>query len=64
MLSGEASPSWNVRTDGTTMIASAPEFASLMKARAGDFNEDAVADDDDFIAFHSGTSPLRDLGAT
>ncbi|MBX3388009.1 MAG: hypothetical protein KF691_00995 [Phycisphaeraceae bacterium] len=47
----EASGSWNVRTDGNTLIANSLDFASSMKPCPGDFNGDGQVDDSDFLLF-------------
>lgn len=49
--STESAQSWNVRTDGTTMIANALTFAAFMKPCPGDFNGDGLVDDTDFTLF-------------
>lgn len=43
--------SWNVRTDGTTIIANALHFAAFMKPCPGDLNGDGFVNDDDFQLF-------------
>ena len=47
----ENASSWQVRTDGTTMIANALDFAAFMKPCPGDLNGDGLVDDTDFVLF-------------
>jgi hypothetical protein len=47
----EDAGSWNVRTDGTTIIANALHFAAFMKPCPGDLNGDGFVNDDDFQVF-------------
>ena len=47
----EDAGSWNVRTDGTTIIANALHFAAFMKPCPGDLNGDGFVNDDDFQLF-------------
>ncbi|MFN9976463.1 MAG: hypothetical protein ACK58T_41840, partial [Phycisphaerae bacterium] len=49
--SAEIATLWNVRTDGTTIIANALHFAAFMKPCPGDFNGDGFVDDTDFSLF-------------
>ncbi|MBY0111482.1 MAG: hypothetical protein K2Y21_01570 [Phycisphaerales bacterium] len=49
--SAESPNSWNVRTDGTTIIANALHFAAFMKPCPGDLNGDGAVDDSDFQLF-------------
>ena len=49
--SAEIATLWNVRTDGTTIIANALHFAAFMKPCPGDFNGDGLVDDSDFVLF-------------
>ncbi|MBN8597765.1 MAG: hypothetical protein J0L78_08840 [Planctomycetes bacterium] len=49
--SAESGNGWNVRTDGTTIIANALHFAAFMKPCPGDFNGDGQVDDGDFVIF-------------
>lgn len=51
LSSTENAASWNVRTDGTTIIANALHFAAFMKPCPGDFNGDGQVNDDDFQNF-------------
>lgn len=51
-VSGAEYPgSWNVRTDGNTLITNALDFAAGMKSCPGDFNGDGQVDDGDFLLF-------------
>lgn len=49
--SPEYPPGWVLRTDGTTLLANAIEYASTMKPCTGDFNGDGLVEDIDFVLF-------------
>ncbi|MBX3380031.1 MAG: hypothetical protein KF805_08035 [Phycisphaeraceae bacterium] len=42
---------WQVRTDGSVLLANALDFASSMKPCPGDFNGDGLVEDSDFVLF-------------
>lgn len=58
--SSEFATSWNVRSDGTTIINNALEFAAFMKPCPGDFNGDGFVDDADFVLFAGFYNDLLD----
>lgn len=58
--SAEIGNYWNVRTDGTTLIANALDFAASMKPCPGDFNGDGMVDDADFTLFLTPYNNLLD----